>query len=52
MKTLPIAIVILSLIAGMIPYAYADCHKEGKTYPTNAEVDGFRCRADGRWEKA
>lgn len=29
----------------------AVCYRDGKPYPTGAEVDGYVCQADGTWKK-
>ena len=42
-------ILILFLFAGTISAAYADCRKDGKTYPPGTVIDGFICTADGKW---
>jgi hypothetical protein len=31
--------------------AQAVCYKDGKGYPTGAEVGGYVCQADGSWRK-
>lgn len=43
----------LTLVAGLVlaGFAHADCYKDGKAYPTGAEVDGYVCQADGTWKK-
>jgi len=52
MKLLLVVFVILIVLAGTIPAAYADCYKDGKPYPTGTVIDGFICTADGKWVKA
>lgn len=31
--------------------AQAVCYKDGKPYPTGAEVGGYVCQADGTWRR-
>jgi hypothetical protein len=49
MKGVQVILVILTLFAGTISAAYADCRKDGKTHPTGTVIDGFVCTADGKW---
>lgn len=51
MKTLQAFYFALTLTAGSISLAYADCYKDGKAYPTNTVINGFICTADGNWVK-
>jgi len=51
MKKLHIVFIVLALLAGALPAAYADCMKDGKAYPAGTVKDGFICTPDGRWVK-
>jgi hypothetical protein len=31
--------------------AQAVCYRDGKAYPTGANVNGFVCQADGTWKR-
>lgn len=44
---------LLVLAAGVLfaISAQAVCYKGGKPYPTDAEVGGEVCQADGTWKK-
>ena len=52
MKRLPSTCLLLILLAGTIPCAYAVCYRDGQAYETGRVVDGFKCTADGKWVKA
>lgn len=30
---------------------HAVCYRDGKPYPTGAEVGGYVCQADGTWKR-
>jgi hypothetical protein len=51
MKLLCVVFIGLTLVLGTFSAAYADCHKDGRAYPTGTVIDGFRCGANGRWER-
>ena len=51
MKHLHMIFLVLALSAGAVSAAYADCHQNGKPYPTGTVRDGFVCTPDGRWVK-
>jgi hypothetical protein len=51
MTKLHIVFIVITLFAATIPAAYADCKKDGKSYPTGTIIDGFICTPDGRWVK-
>jgi len=44
---------ILVLLAALLAsnLAHAVCYRDGKPYPTGAEVDGQVCQADGTWKR-
>lgn len=43
----------LILLTGLMlsSLAQAVCYRDGKPYPTGAEVNGYICQADGTWKK-
>ena len=51
MKKACIILFVLTLFMGMLETAYADCIKDGKTYPTDTVIGPFICTADGTWKK-
>jgi hypothetical protein len=44
-----ISFLIVALVASFA--AQAVCYRDGKPYPTGAEVGGYVCQADGSWIK-
>jgi hypothetical protein len=47
------ALRVLVLVAASLlsSVAQAVCYRDGKPYPTGAEVGGYVCQADGTWKK-
>jgi hypothetical protein len=43
----------LLLVAGLLlsTLSHAVCYRDGKPYPTGAEVGGYVCQTDGTWKK-
>jgi hypothetical protein len=50
MKNL-LAIAIAALCFTCPLLAFADCERDGQTYPTGARVGPFTCTADGSWKR-
>ena len=48
MKTLRVVFFGLTLFVGTVSAAYADCHKDGRTYPEGTVIDGFKC-TNNKW---
>jgi hypothetical protein len=42
---------ILVMAMWLATSAHAVCYRDGKPYPTGAEVGGYVCQADGTWRK-
>ena len=44
---------LLILVSGLAlsSVAQAVCYRDGKPYPTGAEVKGYVCQEDGTWKK-
>lgn len=44
---------VLLLVSGLVlaSAAQAVCYRDGKPYPTGAEVKGYVCQEDGTWKK-
>ena len=51
MKSLQVIFMVLTLSAGAVSVAYADCYRDGKPYPTGTVISGFICMPDGMWVK-
>ena len=50
-RSLYVITFILIMFAGTISTAYADCRRDGRTYPTGTIIGGFICTEGGTWEK-
>lgn len=47
--TLKMMVLVPTLLLSTL--AQAVCYRDGRPYPTGAEVNGYICMADGTWKK-
>ena len=39
------------MLLGSSSVVFADCKKDGVTYPVGTEIGGFVCTKEGKWKK-